>query len=100
VQHSSSIQKEQRMFLCGQASGFCSRDACCLRDGDHAPSLAGLVPKDLSFTVYHHDDYGVGLRQAEGRPFTAATPWPILLGRIFGEIRIPIRNTPAERRRC
>lgn len=47
--------------LVGQASRFCSRDACCLRDGAHAPGLAILVPKDLSSFVDHHDDYGVGL---------------------------------------
>jgi len=29
------------------------------------PVWALLVPEDLSSTVYHHDDYGVGLRHAE-----------------------------------
>ena len=53
------------VLLVGQASRFCSRDARCLRDGAHAPGLAILVPKDLSSTVHHHDDYDVGLRHAE-----------------------------------
>ena len=51
----------ENVLLVGQASCFCSRDACCLRDGAHAPRLAVLVRKDCSFFVDHHDDYGVGL---------------------------------------
>jgi hypothetical protein len=53
------------MFLWSGRQAVFILDACCLRDGAHAPGLAVLVRKDCSSSVYHHDDYGVGLRYAE-----------------------------------
>jgi len=59
-----AMRGAEHVPLVRQASRFYFRDACCLRDGAHAPRLAILVPEDPSSTVYHHDDYGVGLRHA------------------------------------
>jgi hypothetical protein len=48
-----SLEKGRNVPLVGQASRPCSGHARCLRDGAYAPSLAILVPKGLSSTVYH-----------------------------------------------
>ena len=69
------------VLLVGQASRFCSRDACCLFDGAHAPRLAILVRKDFSSLVDHHDDYGAGLRHAE---VGGDKPMPILRWSFLG----------------